>query len=126
MSKEVISTNHAPAAIGPYAQAIKVGQTVYLSGQIPVDPKTNELVGEDFKAQTEQVFKNLSAVLQAAGMSLQNLVKITVYLTDFENFPLFNEIMSQYIKEPFPTRATVQICQLPKGASVEIDGIASL
>lgn len=120
-----ISTTQAPAAIGTYSQAVatKHTHTVYLSGQIPLDPVTMEMVSEEFDAQAQQVFTNLSAVCQAAGGSLQHCVKLTIYLTDLANFASVNNIMSQHISEPFPARAAVQVSALPKGAQIEIDAI---
>jgi reactive intermediate/imine deaminase len=126
MSKEPIHTARAPAAIGPYSQAVRAGNTVYLSGQIPLDPKTMELVKGDIRAQIRQVFDNLAAVAEAAGGSLANAVRITVYLTDLANFPIVNEIMKEYCKEPFPARAAIGVAQLPRGAAVEVDGILVL
>jgi len=126
MAKEPIHTPRAPAAIGPYSQAIRAGNTVYLSGQIPLDPKTMELVKGDMRAQIRQVFDNLAAVAGAAGGSLANAVRITVYLTDLANFPIVNEIMAEYCKEPYPARAAIGVAQLPRGAAVEVDGILVL
>jgi reactive intermediate/imine deaminase len=126
MSKEPIHTSKAPAAIGPYSQAIRAGNTVYLSGQIPLDPKTMELVKGDVRVQARQVFDNLAAVAQASGGSLANAVRLTIYLTDLAHFPVVNEIMAEYCKEPYPARATIGVAQLPRGAAVEIDGILAL
>jgi reactive intermediate/imine deaminase len=126
MSKEPIHTSKAPAAIGPYSQAIRAGNTIYLSGQIPLDPKTMELVKGDVRAQARQVFDNLAAVAQAAGGSLANAVRLTIYLTDLAHFPVVNEIMAEYCKEPYPARATIGVAQLPRGAAVEVDGILVL
>jgi reactive intermediate/imine deaminase len=126
MSKEPIHTSKAPAAIGPYSQAIRAGNTVYLSGQIPLDPKTMELVKGDVRAQARQVFDNLAAVAQAAGGSLANAVRLTIYLTDLAHFPVVNEIMAEYCKEPYPARVTIGVAQLPRGAAVEVDGILVL
>lgn len=123
MGKEIIHTDRAPAAIGTYSQAVKSGNTVYMSGQIPLVPETMELVSEDFRAQAEQVFKNLSAVAEAAGGSLADAVKFNAYLTDLANFPIVNEVMAEYVNEPYPARAAVGISQLPKGAQVEIEGV---
>lgn len=122
-NKAVIHSNHAPEAIGPYSQAIKIGGTVYLSGQIPLDPDTMELVGNDISAQAEQVFRNLAAVCEAAGGTLQDIVKLNIYLTDLSHFAQVNEVMAHHCQPPFPARATLGINQLPKGALVEIDGI---
>ena len=122
-NKAIIQSDKAPAAIGTYSQAVKVNNTVYLSGQIPLIPETMELVDGDFAAQAEQVFKNLNAVCKAADGSLENIVKLNLYLTDLSNFPIVNEVMSRYFKEPYPARAAIGISQLPKGALVEADGI---
>ena len=126
MPKEPIHTSRAPAAIGPYSQAIRAGSTIYLSGQIPLDPKTKELVKGDIRAQTRQVFENLAAVAEASGGSLANAVRITIYLTDLANFSVVNEVMAEFCKEPYPARVTVGVAQLPRGAAVEIDGILVL
>ena len=126
MPKEPIHTPRAPAAIGPYSQAVRAGSTIYLSGQIPLDPKTMELAKGDIRAQTRQVFDNLVAVSEAAGGSLANAVRLTIYLTDLANFPVVNEIMAEYCKEPYPARATIGVAQLPRGAAVEVDGILVL
>lgn len=126
MSKVIISTDKAPAAIGTYSQAVKIGTTVYLSGQIPLDPKTMELVGEDFTAQAEQVFTNLSAVCEASGGELQDMVKLQIYLTDLGQFAIVNEVMAKHFKQPYPARAAIGVKQLPKGAQIEIDGILEL
>jgi reactive intermediate/imine deaminase len=126
MPKEPIHTPRAPAAIGPYSQAVRAGSTIYLSGQIPLDPKTMEVVKGDIRAQTRQVFDNLAAVAEAAGGSFANAVRLTIYLTDLANFPVVNEIMAEYCKEPYPARVTIGVAQLPRGAAVEIDGILVL
>jgi len=126
MPKEPIHTPRAPAAIGPYSQAVRAGSTIYLSGQIPLNPATMELVKGDIRAQTRQVFDNLVAVSEAAGGSLANAVRLTIYLTDLANFPVVNEIMAEYCKEPYPARVTIGVAQLPRGAAVEIDGILVL
>ena len=118
------ATESAPAAIGAYSQAVSTDRsTTYLSGQIPLDPQTMEMVSEEFAAQARQVFQNLEAVAQAAGGSLAHCVKLNVYLTDLQNFATLNEIMSEYIAEPYPARAAVQVSALPKGAQIEIDAI---
>lgn len=122
--KEIISTNNAPAAIGPYSQAIKVGNMVFVSGQIPIDPKTGEFVSNEVAEQTEQVLKNLSAVLEAAGSSLANVVKTTVFLADMNDFVVMNEIYAKHFADNKPARATVQAARLPKDARVEIECIA--
>lgn len=126
MTRIVISTDKAPAAIGTYNQAIKTGTTVYLSGQIPLVPETMEIISEDFAEQAEQVFKNLVAVCEAAGGSLANAVKLNIFLTDLGNFAQVNEIMAKYVAEPYPARAAVQVSALPKGVQIEIDGILEL
>lgn len=126
MSKVIISTDKAPAAIGTYSQAVKIGTTVYLSGQIPLVPETMELVSEDFTQQAEQVFKNLTAVCEAAGADLQDMVKVQIYLTDLAEFAIVNEVMAKHFKKPYPARAAIGVKQLPKGAQIEIDGILEL
>ncbi|MDH3510358.1 MAG: RidA family protein [Gammaproteobacteria bacterium] len=126
MTKKAIHTEDAPAAIGTYSQAIQVGNVVYLSGQIPLDTETGELIEGDIRVQIEQVFKNLQAVAEAAGSSLQNAVKITVYLTDLNNFSAVNEIMAAYFEEPYPARAALGVASLPRGATVEADAILVL
>jgi reactive intermediate/imine deaminase len=126
MAKQPIHTSRAPAAIGPYSQAVRAGDTVYLSGQIPLDPGTMELVKGDIRAQIKQVFDNLAAVAEAAGGSLANAVRLTVYLTDLAHFPLVNEIMAEYCQQPYPARAAIGVAQLPRGAAVEVDGILVL
>ncbi|MCK9238613.1 MAG: RidA family protein [Thiopseudomonas sp.] len=122
MSKTVISTDQAPAAIGTYSQAIKVGQTVYLSGQIPLHPQTMDLV-EGFSAQTAQVFDNLKAVAEAAGGTLNDIVKLNIFLVDLNNFATVNEIMGRYFTQPYPARAAVGVASLPRNAEVEMDAI---
>jgi reactive intermediate/imine deaminase len=126
MSRLVIATDQAPAAIGTYSQAVQVDKTVYLSGQIPLVPGRMELVGGDMRAQVTQVFDNLKAVATAAGGSLADVVKLNVYLTDLTHFPLVNEIMAGYFSQPFPARAAVGVAQLPRGAAVEMDAIMVL
>ncbi|WP_027469325.1 Rid family detoxifying hydrolase [Deefgea rivuli] len=125
MSKEIIHSDNAPKAVGTYSQAIKVGNTVYLSGQIGLDPVTNVLV-EGFEAQTHQVFQNLRAVCQAAGGDLSDIVKLGVFVVDLANFAKLNEIMGEYFTAPFPARAAVQAAALPKGAIVEADAVMVL
>jgi reactive intermediate/imine deaminase len=125
MSKTIISTPNAPAAIGTYSQAVKVGDTVYLSGQIGLDPATMQMV-EGIDAQILRVFENLKAVIEAAGGSLADVVKLNVYLTDLGNFAKVNEIMAQYFLEPFPARAAVGVSALPRGALVEAEGVVVL
>lgn len=123
--KEIISTENAPGAIGPYSQAVKVGNLVFCSGQIPIDPKTGEFVSEDVAEQTEQVIKNLVAVLEAAGTTLNNVVKTTVFLADMNDFTVMNEVYAKHFTEK-PARATVQAARLPKDARVEIEVIATV
>ena len=123
MAKQPVHTDRAPAAIGTYSQAVRAGETVYLSGQIPLDPETMELVGGGVDAQIRQVFANLAAVAEAAGGGLADVVKITVYLTDLGNFARVNEIMAQYFDEPYPARAAIGVAGLPKCAVVEMDAI---
>ena len=125
-NRAVISTPAAPDAIGPYSQAIKVGNTVWLSGQIPLVPGTTELVSGDITAQVTQVFNNLNAVAEAAGGGLHNAVKINISLTDLKHFGAVNDVMAQFLKPPFPARACVQVAALPKGAQVEIEAILAL
>jgi reactive intermediate/imine deaminase len=122
-NRAVIHTRNAPEAIGTYSQAVKVDNTVYLSGQIPLDPESMELVSDDIAEQVHQVFKNLSAVCDAAGGELASIAKLNIYLTDLGNFPTVNEVMAEYFNDPYPARATIGINQLPKGALVEIDAI---
>ena len=125
MKKHIISTNKAPAAVGTYSQAIAVtaGTTVYLSGQIPLVPETMEVVDGDIEDQIHQVFKNLTAVCQEAGGDLSNIVKLNIFLTDLNNFAVLNEIMSSYFDQPYPARAAIGVNELPKGVSVEMDGV---
>jgi reactive intermediate/imine deaminase len=122
MSKTVITSENAPAAIGPYSQAIKAGNTLYMSGQIPLDPKTMELV-DGFEAQTVQVFENLKAVMEAAGGSFKDVVKLNIFLTDLSHFATVNDIMGRYFQQPYPARAAIGVAALPKGAMVEMDAI---
>ena len=126
MSKTVIHTPQAPAAIGAYSQAIHAGNTVYLSGQIPLVPDTMQLVGDDFEAQAHQVFKNLRAVCEAAGGSLNDIVKLNAYLTDLSHFATFNAVMEQYFDAPYPARAAVGVASLPRGALVEAEAVLVL
>jgi reactive intermediate/imine deaminase len=125
MSRTVISTERAPAAIGTYSQAVRVGDTVYLSGQIPLDPASMELV-EGIDAQIQRVFDNLQAVAEAAGGGFEQVVKLTIYLTDLDHFPRVNEIMAGYFQEPYPARAAIGVAALPKGAMVEMEGVMVL
>jgi reactive intermediate/imine deaminase len=126
VNKTAINTQNAPAAIGTYSQAIQVGNFVFVSGQIPLNPETGELIEGDISQQIDQVFKNLKAVAEAAGASLQNAVKITVYLTDLSHFATVNEIMNGYFEQPYPARAALGVASLPKGAAVEADAILSV
>lgn len=126
MSKEIINTDHAPSAIGAYSQAVKVGDTVYVSGQIPLDPQAKKLVSASFVDQAHRVFANLRAVAKASGGSLNDAVKLTVYVTDLSNFPTLNDVMAEYLNAPFPARATVEVAALPMGALVEIDAVLCL
>jgi reactive intermediate/imine deaminase len=126
MSRQTIQSSNAPQAIGPYSQAVRAGDTVYLSGQIPLDPKTMQLVSGDIEAEIHQVFKNLKAVAEAAGGSLANAVKVNVFLTDLGHFAKVNEIMASYCTQPFPARAAVGVAQLPRGARVEVECVLYL
>lgn len=121
-----LETSSAPAAIGPYSQAVRAGDFVYISGQIPLDPQSGELVGADMRSQVERVFANLGAVAEAAGGSLADAVRITVYLTDLSHFALVNEVMADVLAEPHPSRAAVGVAALPKGAAVEMDAVLYL
>jgi 2-iminobutanoate/2-iminopropanoate deaminase len=123
---EQVHSNTAPAAIGPYSQAIKAGPLVFLSGQIPLDPQSMEIISDDVAAQTHQVFKNLIAVAEAAGGSLSNAAKLTIYVTDLGDFAVINQIMAEYFSKPYPARATIQVSALPKGSRVEIDAVLAL
>jgi reactive intermediate/imine deaminase len=126
MSLNAVTSDRAPAAIGPYSQAIRVGSTVYLSGQIPLDPTSGELVAGDIEAQTVRVFENLKAVAEAAGGSLRQAVKINIYLTDLSHFATVNAVMARYFEQPYPARATLGVAALPRGAAVEADAILVL
>ena len=126
MTKEIIKTDKAPEAIGTYSQAVKIGQTVYLSGQIPLSPQTMEVVAGDITVHARTVFENLNAVATAAGGSLADIVKLNVYLCDLSNFAKINEVMAEYFSEPYPARAVVQVSALPKGVDIEIDAIMRL
>lgn len=122
-NRAIIHSDQAPEAIGPYSQAVKVDNTVYLSGQIALNPETMALVEGGFEAQAEQVFKNLAAVCESANGDLRRVVKLNFYLTDLDNFPVLNEVMARHLKQPYPARAAVGVTQLPKGALVEADGV---
>ena len=126
MKKTIIKTPHAPAAIGTYSQAVRVDNTVYLSGQIPLDPVTGQMIAGDVRAQVERVFENLAAVAKAAGGSLADVIKLNVFLTDLTNFPLVNEIMARYFREPYPARAAIGVAALPRGAAVEMDAVLAI
>ncbi|HSQ70230.1 MAG TPA: RidA family protein [Steroidobacteraceae bacterium] len=126
MSRTPIATPDAPKAIGTYSQAVRSGSTVYLSGQIPLDPATGELVAGDIEAQVRRVFDNLRAVALAAGGDLDSVVKLNVYLTDLGHFQLVNQVMAEYFSEPYPARAAVGVAALPRGAAVEMDGVLEL
>jgi len=126
MAKTIINTEKAPQAIGTYSQAVKVNNTVYLSGQIPLVPETMEMVDGDIEAQIRRVFDNLTAVCEAAGGKLQDIAKLNIFLTDLSNFATVNLIMSEYFEQPYPARAAIGVAQLPKDAAVEMDGIMEL
>lgn len=126
MAKEIISTDQAPQAIGTYSQAVKVGSTVYLSGQIPLIPETMEMVDGDMEAQIVRVFENLTAVAKAAGGDLNDIVKLNIFLTDLNYFPLVNEVMARYFSQPYPARAAIGVASLPKNAGVEMDGVMEI
>jgi len=126
MSKRIVDTDQAPRAIGTYSQAVRVGETVYLSGQIPLVPETMALVQGDVRAQVRRVFDNLEAVAVAAGGSLADLVKLTVFLTDLEDFPVVNQVMAEYFDESYPARAVIGVSALPKGVAVEMDAVMVL
>ena len=125
MGKKIISTADAPAAIGTYSQAVEAGNTLWVSGQIPLDPATKELVPGGIDAQIHQVFKNLEAIVTAAGASFDDVVKATVFLTDLSHFALVNKIMAEYFREPYPARAAVGVASLPRGAQVEVECIVA-
>ena len=126
MAKTIINTDKAPQAIGTYSQAVKVNSTVYLSGQIPLVPETMEMVDGDIEVQIRRVFDNLTAVCEAAGGNLQNIVKLNIFLTDLGNFATVNKVMAEYFEQPYPARAAIGVSQLPKNADVEMDGILEL
>ena len=125
MTKKIIHTDKAPAAIGTYSQAVQAGDSLYLSGQIPLIPETMELV-EDFSEQVHQVFKNLTAVCEAAGASLQDIVKLNIFMLDLGNFATVNKIMAEYFEQPYPARAAIGVKELPKSAQIEMDGVVFL
>jgi reactive intermediate/imine deaminase len=126
MPRTIIKTQNAPAAIGTYSQAVKIDNTVYMSGQIPLDPETMEFVSQDITPQIHQVFKNLSAVAEAAGGSLNDIAKLNIFLTDLSHFSIVNEVMAMYFAEPYPARAAIGVKELPKGALVEMDAVMAL
>ena len=126
MKKEIISTDKAPQAIGTYSQAVKVNNTVYMSGQIPLIPETMEMLEGSVEEQIHQVFKNLQAVAEAAGATFDNVVKLNIFLTDLSNFPTVNQVMAQYFTEPYPARAAIGVKELPKAADVEMDAVLEL
>lgn len=126
MSTSVISTDRAPGAIGPYSQAVRAGNTVYFSGQIPLDPATGHLVEGDIATQTRRVFDNLRAVAEAAGGSLARIVRVGIYVTDLANFATVNQVMAEYFQAPFPARSTIEVSGLPKAAQVEVDAVMVL
>ena len=123
MTKEIISTENAPQAIGPYSQAVKAGNLMFVSGQIPLDPKTGDLVSDSIEEQAKQVLKNVQSICEAAGYSLDDIVKISIFLTDLSNFGIVNDVMKEYFSEPYPARATVEVSALPLGVNVEIEAI---
>jgi len=123
MSRSIVSTDQAPAAIGPYSQAVRAGNTVYFSGQIPLDPASGNLVEGDIGTQTRRVFDNLTAVAKAAGGSLSQFVRVGIYVTDLANFAAVNAVMAEYFQQPYPARSTIEVSALPKGAQVEVDAI---
>ena len=126
MARQIITTDKAPQAIGTYSQAVKSGNTVYLSGQIPLVPETMEMIAGDIKVQIHRVFQNLQAVAQASGGNLSDIAKLNVFLTDLANFPIVNEVMAEYFTEPYPARAAIGVAALPKDAVVEMDAVLEL
>lgn len=126
MARTIISTNQAPQAIGTYSQAVRAAQTIYLSGQIPLDPVSMQMTEGEMRSQVERVFQNLKAVAEAAGGTLADIVKLNVYLTDLDHFPLVNEIMASFFRDPYPARAVVGVAALPRGAPIEVDAIMVL
>lgn len=125
MSRTIIHSDHAPKAIGPYSQAVRSGNTLYLSGQTPLVPSTGELAAGDISTQTQQVFENLQAVLASAGATFEHVVRVGIYLTDLGNFAAVNEVMKRHFSEPYPARSTIGVAALPRGAAVEIDLVAT-
>jgi reactive intermediate/imine deaminase len=126
MNKQIVSTTEAPAAIGTYSQAVRVGNTIWVSGQIPLDPRTKQLVEGGIEAEVRQVFDNLKAIVVAAGATFDDVVKANVYLTDLSHFALVNKVMAEYFREPYPARAAVGVASLPRGAQVEVECIVAL
>jgi reactive intermediate/imine deaminase len=126
MSRTAIHSDHAPSAIGPYSQAVRMGNTVYFSGQVPLDPASGELVQGDITTQTRQVFENLKAVCIAAGGSFDDIARVGIYLTDLKSFSQVNAVMAEYFKAPYPARSTIEVKGLPRGAEVEIDAVMVL
>ena len=126
MSKQIISTTEAPSAIGPYSQAVRVGNTIWVSGQIPLDPATKEMVDGDIEAQIRRVFENLKIIVLAAGASLDEVVKVNIFLIDLSHFALVNKVMAEYFRAPYPARAAVGVASLPRGAQVEVECIVAL
>ena len=126
MTKEIISTENAPQAIGPYSQAVKAGNLMFISGQIPLNPKTGDLVAESIEDQARQVLENVKSICEEAGRSLDDIVKISIFLTDLSNFAVVNDVMKEYFSEPYPARATVEVSGLPLGVNVEIEAIVLL
>lgn len=124
MNKKIVSTKNAPGAIGPYSQAVGVGDFLFISGQIPLDPQTGEIIGEDIETQTAQVLENLKAIVEEEGMGLNNVVKTTIFLTDMDRFSRFNTVYGRYFQTDPPARATVEVSTLPKNVLIEIEGIA--
>jgi reactive intermediate/imine deaminase len=124
MSRQIIKTERAPKAIGPYSQAVRAGDTVYLSGQIPLDPATGELVGGDIATQAHRVFQNIGAVLEAAGSGFGEVVRVGIYLKDLGDFLAVNDVMKGYFAEPYPARSTIGVAALPRGAAIEVDVVA--
>ena len=123
MTKEIISTKNAPQAIGPYSQAVKAGNLMFISGQIPLDPETGDLASQSIEDQAKQVLENVKSICEAAGCSLDDIVKISIFLTDLSNFAVVNDVMKEYFSEPYPARATVEVSGLPLGVNVEIEAI---
>jgi 2-iminobutanoate/2-iminopropanoate deaminase len=122
--KKIVNTNEAPAAVGPYSQAVRAGGFLFCAGQIPLDPKTGSIVGSDIKTQTEQVLKNIEAILKAEGLSFDNVVKTTVFMVDLSEFAQMNEVYAKYFRPPYPARSTIQVAALPRGAKIEIEVVA--